>query len=157
MNERHFAKLVNKSPYYFWKMKEKEHDDLIHDEQGNIWVDEFGCTHSTNHKFKTYYRTYVGEGELQATKLQKRYTSAGIMFTFSLADDSKIKMHIFRRTGDVKLSFAKYISYREFMSICKWGLFVNPDDVRKWEQTQYKIIKELQVKNKLLELENDFK
>lgn len=61
MNERHFAKLVNKTPYYFWKMKEKEPDDLIRDEQGNIWVDEFGCTHSTNHKFKTYYRTYVGE------------------------------------------------------------------------------------------------
>lgn len=37
------------------------------------------------------------------------------------------------------------------------GLYVNPDDVRKWEQAQYKIIKELQVQNKLMELENDFK
>lgn len=156
MNERHFAKLVNKSPYYFWKMKDKVSDELIRDEHGNIWVDEFGCTHSTNHKFKTYYRTCVGEGELQGTKLENRHTS-GIMFTFSLAEDSKIKMKIFRSTGDVKLSFAKYISYREFRTICKWGLFVNPDDVRKWEQTQYKIIKELQVKNKLMELENDFK
>lgn len=156
MNERHFAKLVNKSPYYFWKMKEKESDDWIHDEQGNIWVDEFGCTHRTNKKFRTYYSTWVDEGKLQGTKLENRHTS-GIMFTFSLADDSKIKMNIFRSTGDVKLSFAKYISYREFRTICKWGLFVNPDDVRKWEQTQYKIIKELQVKNKLMELENDFK
>ena len=156
MNERHFAKLVNKSPYYFWKFKEKEPDDWIHDEHGNIWVDEFGCTHSTNHKFKTYYRTCVGEGSLQVTKLEKRYTS-GIMFTFSLAEDSKIKMHIFRTTGDVKLDFAKYISYREFRTICKCGLFINPDDVRKWKQTQYKLNKELQVQNKLLELENDFK
>lgn len=41
--------------------------------------------------------------------------------------------------------------------LCKYNLFVNPDDVRKWEQTQYKIIKEIQVQNKLKELENDFK
>lgn len=156
MNERHFAKLVNKSPYLFWKMKEKEADEWIRDEYGNIWVDEFGCTHRTNHKFKTYYRTWVGEGKLQATKLAPRYTY-GIMFSFSLADDSKIRMRIFRPTGDVKLAFAKYISYREFRNICKWGLYVNPDDVRKWEQTQYKIIKEIQVQNKLKELENDFK
>lgn len=156
MNERHFAKLVNKSPYLFWKMKDKDADDWIRDEYGNIWVDEFGCTHRTNKKFRTYYRTRVGEGRLQGTKLEKRYTD-GIMFTFSLAEDSKIKMHIFRATGDVKLAFAKYISYREFRTICKWGLYVNPDDVRKWEHVQYKINKELQVQNKLMELENDFK
>lgn len=156
MNERQFAKLVNKSPYLFWKMKDKDADEWIRDEHENIWVDEFGCTHRTNKKFRTYYRTRVSEGRLQGTKFENRYTS-GIMFTFSLAEDSKIKMHIFRSTGDVKLAFAKYISYREFRTICKWGLYVNPDDVRKWEQEQYKLIKELQVQNKLMELENDFK
>lgn len=137
-------------------MKTKEADDWIRDELCNIWVDEFGCTHWTNKKFRTYYRTRVSEGRLQGTKMENRYTS-GIMFTFSLVEDSKIKMHIFRNTGDVKLDFAKYIYYREFRTICKLGLYVNPDDVRKWEQTQYKIIKELQVQNKLMELENDFK
>ena len=156
MNERQFAKLVNKSPYLFWKMKDKDADEWIRDEYENIWVDEFGCKHKTNRKFRTYYRTWVSEGSLQGTKLENRHTS-GIMFTFSLAEDSKIKMHIFRTTGDVKLAFAKYISYREFRTICKWGLYVNPDDVRKWEQTQYKLIKELQIQNKLMELENDFK
>lgn len=156
MNERQFAKLVNKSPYLFWKMKDKDADEWIRDSHENIWVDEFGCTHRTNKKFRTYYRTWVSEGQLQGLKIKKRYTS-GIMFTFSLADDSKIKMHIFRTTGDVKLAFAKYISYREFRTICKWGLYVNPDEVRKWEQEQYKLIKELQVQNKLMELENDFK
>lgn len=156
MNERQFAKLVNKSPYVFWKMKDKDADELIRDEYENIWVDEFGCTHRTNKKFRTYYRTWVSEGSLQCTKLENLNTS-GIMFTFSLAEDSKIKMHIFRTTGDVKLDFAKYISYREFRTICKWGLYVNPDDVRMWEQTQYKLIKELQIQNKLMELENDFK
>ena len=156
MNDRQFAKLVNKSPYLFWKMKDKDADEWIRDEHENIWVDEFGCTHRTNKKFRTYYRTWVGEGRLQGTKLENKY-SYGIMFTFSLADDSKIKMHIFRSTGDVKLALAKYISYREFRTICKWGLYVNPDDVRKWEQEQYKLIKELQVQNKLRELENDFK
>lgn len=156
MNERQFAKLVNKSPYLFWKMKGKDADEWIRDEHENIWVDEFGCTHHTNKKFRTYYRTRVSEGMLQGKKCENRYTS-GIMFTFSLAEDSKIKMHIFRPTGDVKIAFAKYISYREFRTICKWGLYVNPDDVRKWEQEQYKLIKELQVQNKLMELENDFK
>ena len=77
MNERHFAKLVNKSPYYFWKMKDKVSDELIRDEHGNIW--------------------------------------------------------------------------------CSVSFYVNPDNVRKWEQAQYKLIKELQVQNKLMELENDFK
>ena len=156
MNERQFAKLVNKSPYLFYKMKDKDADEWIRDEYENIWVDEFGCKHKTNRKFRIYYRTWVSEGSLQGTKLENRHTS-GIMFTFSLAEDSKIKMHIFRTTGDVKLAFAKYISYREFRTICKWGLYVNPDDVRKWEQTQYKLIKELQIQNKLMELENDFK
>ena len=79
------------------------------------------------------------------------------MFTFSLADDSKIKMHIFRSTGDIKIALVKYISYREFRTICKWGLYVNPNEVRKWEQEQCKLNKELQVQNKLMELENDFK
>lgn len=156
MNEKHFAKLVNKSPYLFWKMKEKDADEWIRDEHENIWVDEFDCTHRTNHKFKTYYRTRVDEGKVQCKKSENRYTS-GIMFTFSLADDSKIKMHVFRPTGDVKLAFYKYISYREFRTICKYGLFVNPNDVRKWEQEQYKLIKELQIQNKLMDLENDFK
>ena len=156
MNERQFAKLVNKSPYLFWKMKGKDADEWIRDEHENIWVDEFDCKHKTNKKFRTYYRTRVSEGCLQGTKFENRYTT-GILFTFSLAEDSKIKMHIFRPTGDVKLAFAKYISYREFRTICKWGLYVNPDDVRNWEQTQYKLIKELQIQNKLMELENDFK
>ena len=49
----------------------------------------------------------------------------------------------------------KYIAVHKMPT--KWGLYINPDDVRKWEQTQYKIIKELQVQNKLMELENDFK
>lgn len=120
MNERHFAKLVNKSPYVFWKMKDKDADEWIRDEHGNIWVDVFGCTHRTNKKFRTYYRTRVNEGSLQSTKFENRYSS-GIMFTFSLTEDSKIKMHIFRPTGDVKIDFAKCISYREFRTICKWG------------------------------------
>lgn len=103
-------------------MKDKDADEWIRDEHVNIWVDEFGCTHRTNKKFRTYYRTWVSEGKLQATKLSHRSTYGyGIMFTFSLTKDSKIKMHIFRPTGDVKIAFAKCISYREFRTICKWG------------------------------------
>ena len=36
MNDRQFAKLVNKSPYLFWKMKDKDADEWIRDEHENI-------------------------------------------------------------------------------------------------------------------------
>lgn len=156
MNDNHFRKLVNKSPYYFRTSRYKNWGDRIMNEDGTPWLDEFGNECSTRRHVDYSYYTWVSPGKLQALKPNK--FSGEICFHFTLADDSKIEMRIVRRSvlPEMRLNLTKYISYRTFRTYCKWGIFCNPDDVTKWEIEQSKLDKEKEIEKRLQDMNNDF-
>lgn len=94
MNEKHFVKLANKSPYYFYTIKLKTGGGCVINENGNKWVDEFGCTHYLPSKKHYLIRAYVDVNKRHYKKLEN-HGGGSIYFTFNLEEDSKIKMNIY--------------------------------------------------------------
>lgn len=156
MNKNHFKKLINKSPYTFRTFRYKNYGEKIINEDGTPWLDEFGNECSTRRNIDYSYYTWVEIGKLQALKPNK--FKGEIQFMFSLAEDSKIKMQIYRLSylPEKRLRLEKYISYRTFRTYCKWGIFCNTDDVAKWEIEQSKINKEKEIKQRMIDMEKDF-
>ena len=161
MNEKHFVKLANKSPYYFYTIKLKTGGGCVINENGNKWVDEFGCTHYLPSKKHYIVRAYVDVNKRHYKKLEN-HGGSSIYFTFNLEEDSKIKMNIYSFSEEVQriingyLSLEKYISYGEYKKICKNGLSVSHKQLDEWCAEQIKINKEKAEAYKLKKMNEDF-
>lgn len=101
MNENHFAKLAKKSPYYFYTIKLKTGGGYVINENGNKWVDEFGCTHYLPSKKHYIVRAYVDVNKRHHKKLEN-HGRGSIYFTFNLEEDSKIKMNIYSYCDEIQ-------------------------------------------------------
>ena len=161
MNENHFVKLANKSPYYFYIMKTKSGGGLVRTEDGKVWEDEFGKTCILPSKKHYLIRAYVDVNKRQYKKLEN-HGGGSIYFTFNLEEDSKIKMGIYSYCAEVLrivndyLRLEKYISYGEYKKICKNGLNVSKKQLNEWCAEQIKINKEKAEAYKLKKMNEDF-
>lgn len=161
MNENHFVKLANKSPYYFYIMKRKSSGGYVRNEDGTIWLDEFGKTYIIPSKKHYIVRAYVDVNKRHCKKLEN-HSSGSIYFTFNLEEDSKIKMNIYSYCDEVErivnghLDLEKYISYGEYKKICKNGLSVSKKQLNEWCAEQIKINKEKAEAYKLKKMNEDF-
>ena len=161
MNENHFAKLANKSPYYFYIMKSKSGGGWVKTEDGKVWEDEFGKTYYIPSKKHYIVRAYVDVNKRHYKKLEN-HGGGSIYFTFNLEEDSKIKMYISSYCAEVQrivndsLSLVKYISYGEYKKICKNGLGVSKKQLDEWCAEQIKINKEKAEAYKLKKMNKDF-
>ena len=161
MNEKHFVKLANKSPYYFYTIKLKTGGGCVINKKKNKFVDEFRCTHYLPSKKHYIVRAYVDVNKRHYKKLEN-HGGSSIYFTFNLEEDSKIKMNIYSFSEEVQriingyLSLEKYISYGEYKKICKNGLSVSHKQLDEWCAEQIKINKEKAEAYKLNKMNEDF-
>lgn len=161
MNEKHFVKLANKSPYYFYTIKLKTGGGWVRNENGTPWLDEFGKTHFIPSKKHYIVRAYVDVNKRHYKKLEN-HGGGSIYFTFNLEEDSKIKMNIHSYSDEVQriingyLSLEKYISYGEYKKICKNGLNISQKQLNELCAEQIKINKEKSEAYKLMKMNEDF-
>lgn len=161
MNEKHFAKLAKKSPYYFYIMETHSGGGWVRNDDGKVWEDEFGKTHYVKATKHYIVRAYVDVNKRHYKKLENHGCGL-IYFTFNLEEDSKIKMNIYSFSEEVQriingyLSLEKYISYGEYKNICKNGLSVSHKQLDEWCAEQIKINKEKAEAYKLKKMNEDF-
>ena len=161
MNEKHFAKLAKKSPYYFYIMETHSGGGWVRNDNGKVWEDEFGKTHYVKATKHYIVRAYVDVNKRHYKKLENHGCGL-IYFTFNLEEDSKIKMNIYSFSEEVQriingyLSLEKYISYGEYKKICKNGLSVSHKQLDEWCAEQIKINKEKAEAYKLKKMNEDF-
>lgn len=161
MNEKHFVKLANKSPYYFYIMVTHSGGGWVRNDEGKVWEDEFGKTHYVKPTKHYLIRAYVDVNKRHYKKLEN-HGDGLIYFTFNLEEDSKIKMNIYSFSEEVQrivndfLGLEKYISYGEYKKICKNGLSVSQKQLNEWCAEQIKINKEKAEAYKLKKMNDDF-
>lgn len=161
MNENHFAKLAKKSPYYFYIMETHSGGGWVRKDDGKLWEDEFGKTHYVKATKHYVIRAYIDVNKRHYKKLE-RHGGGSIYFTFSLEEDSKIKMNIYSYCDEVHrivndyLGLVKYISYGEYKKFCKNGISVTKEQLNEWCAEQIKINKEKAEAYKLKKMNEDF-
>ena len=161
MNENHFAKLAKKSPYYFYIMETHSGGGWVRKDDGKLWEDEFGKTHYIKATKHYLIRAYIDVNKRHYKKLE-RHGGGSIYFTFSLEEDSKIKMNIYSYCDEVHrivndfLGLEKYISYGEYKKFCKNGISVTKEQLNEWCAEQIKINKEKAEAYKLKKMNEDF-
>ena len=161
MNENHFAKLAKKSPYYFYIMETHSGGGWVRKDDGKLWEDEFGKTHYVKATKHYVIRAYIDVNKRHYKKLE-HHGGGSIYFTFSLEEDSKIKMNIYSYCDEVHrivndfLGLEKYISYGEFKKFCKNGISVTKEQLNEWCAEQIKINKEKAEAYKLKKMNEDF-
>jgi len=167
MNEYHFVKLAQKSPYFFYYMHEYSGAGwILDDTTGKKWKDEFGDVHwkqSTKHNL---VRTFVKLNNRQYKKFNKSDSGFGdIYFVFRLAEDSKVRMLVYSYSENYKEFWTNDIcyfnveidiSYGEYKKICKNGLLITKEKLQKWVNERIKLDKMKYEQEKLEKLAEDF-
>lgn len=156
MNEKQFAKLVNKSKFNFIKMRIRRYSLPIRNEDNSTWLDEFDDIQFHRPISHYIYRTFIYPGKRQREKNVPNKALFHIRYDFELADDSKIKMTIFYREFDGRINVERFISYNTFKNICTNGLYISSNEFYKLIAEQSKIDKEKEIDKRKAELEQDF-
>lgn len=156
MNEKQFAKLVNKSKFNFIKMRIRRYSLPIRNEDNSTWLDEFGDIQFYRPILHYIYRTFIYPGKRQRNKPSPNQTLFHIRYDFELADDSKIKMKIFYKEFDGHINVERFISYNTFKKICINGLYISRNEFYKLIAEQSKIDKEKEIEQRLHDMNNDF-